>query len=302
MKHFIYVLIDPRNGDRFYIGQTSIGMERPQQHSRPIFLKARTANAARCRAIVSAGLRPTIEVLQYVDNPDEAVPPLMKFWTGEDVLALDDAEMRWIQYGRDHGWPLTNMTDGGDGLRGLERTEEHCAKISAAQKGNQYAKGRKITEEHRAKLSASHKGLVRTPEHAAAMAGAFTGRKHTVEAKAKISLSSAGKNNPNYGKKLSAEGRAKLSAAHIGVQAGEKNPNYGKKMSDEQKAKISATKLAQRRRASREMRAKISARVAGAKHPMFGKRHSEEAKKQISEKKRFQAVGKWLAYLLAGIE
>ena len=64
----------------------------------------------------------------------------------------------------------------------------------------------------------------------------------------------SGENHPNYGKPLSDEQKAKLSAANIGktlseetkakisaAKIGENHPNYGKTLSDEQKAKMSAS-------------------------------------------------------------
>ena len=50
----------------------------------------------------------------------------------------------------------------------------------------------------------------------------------------------SGENHPMYGKKQSAETRAKRSAALSGAQSGENNPMYGKKQSAETRAKISA--------------------------------------------------------------
>lgn len=63
-----------------------------------------------------------------------------------------------------------------------------------------------------------------TPEELEKMRIAATGRRHSVETKAKISKSHLGKLNPNYGKHPSPETSAKLSASRIG----KKNPFYGK--------------------------------------------------------------------------
>lgn len=242
--YLIYALIDPRNGQRFYVGQSSIGLRRPAQHVK-VAGREKTAKAAHLRELLAAGMSPVVEVLQRITDPDEAMPAPLHCWTGRDATALDAAEMWWIKHGRDHGWPLTNSTHGGDGVRGLPRTAEHNEKISVSHIGNQYAKGYRATPEHRAKLSAAKKGPIRTAEHAAKIGAANLGKpKHTEEHKAQLRIRMSGAGNPNYGRKASPEMKAKLSAAHIGVQAGPKNPNYGKKMSDEQKAKISATKRA----------------------------------------------------------
>ncbi len=75
----------------------------------------------------------------------------------------------------------------------------------------------------------------------------------------------SGKHHPCFGKKLSTEHRAKVSAAI----KGEKNPQFGKPHSIETKAKISNAKKGQGLGKSKavETRAKISATLKGKKHP-----------------------------------
>lgn len=79
------------------------------------------------------------------------------------------------------------------------------------------------------------------------------GRKSTLETRAKQSAALAGAKHPLFGKKLSQEHRAKLSAAHLGLQAGEKHPMFGKpgnrlgkKHSLETRAKMRAAKRAKK--------------------------------------------------------
>jgi hypothetical protein len=47
-----------------------------------------------------------------------------------------DLEIELIKFYREAGHPLTNLTDGGEGISGLVRTEEHCKRISAAKMGH----------------------------------------------------------------------------------------------------------------------------------------------------------------------
>jgi len=96
------------------------------------------------------------------------------------------------------------------------------------------------------------------------------GRRHTAEARAKISLSKQGVNNPNFGKQLPPEIKAKIRVVRIGAIhsdatkqkmsdacVGEKNHNFGKKLSSETRRKMSEVHLGKPR--SPEVRAKISA-------------------------------------------
>jgi group I intron endonuclease len=78
------------------------------------------------------------------------------------------------------------------------------------------------------------------------------GKKHTEEYKAKISkimqnreiseVTRKKMSKAQKGKTVSLETRIKISKAHEGLQAGKNNPNYGIKMSDDQKRKISESK------------------------------------------------------------
>jgi hypothetical protein len=74
---------------------------------------------------------------------------------------------------------LVNMTDGGEGAKGVIMSAETRAKISAAQKGNKSCLGKKHSAETRAKMSAAVKG-----------------RKNSAETRAKISASKKGKLPP----------------------------------------------------------------------------------------------------------
>ena len=71
-----------------------------------------------------------------------------------------------------------NLTDGGEGIVGLERTPEHNAKIGIANKGKKRTpeqcaniaegkKGKAHSPEHNAKIGATLKGVPKSPEHCA---------------------------------------------------------------------------------------------------------------------------------------
>ena len=93
------------------------------------------------------------------------------------------------------------------------------------------------------------------------------------ESRTKISDSLCGEKNPMYGKHLSDETRAKLSASLKGLMSGEKSPMYGKHRTEEVKAKISAAKR-------------------GEKNPMYGKHLSDETRAKLSAANRGKFRGK----------
>ena len=97
----------------------------------------------------------------------------------------------------------------------------------------------------------------------------FSGAIHTPETKAKLSAAMKGENSPNYGKTLSPEIKAKLSAAH-----------KGKTLSPETRAKISATMKG--KTLSPETKAKLSAAMKGENSPNYGKTLSPEIKAKLS--------------------
>ena len=97
---------------------------------------------------------------------------------------------------------LRNLTDGGEGSSGAQRSPEHKAKISVAQKGRkrspetlakQSAAHTNPSAETRSKISAALRVRVYSPETRAKMGAAHIGIKHSPEAIAKTVAGSLGK-------------------------------------------------------------------------------------------------------------
>lgn len=151
----IYVLIDS-DGARRYIGKANDPARRLQEHRR---------RGGRMWAV-------SFDVLETCDE-----------------AAWKNRERFWIAYGREQGWPLDNISDGGNGhvprvcyeatrakLRARVVTPETRAKISAANTGRRHTPEtrQKLSEitrhyfespEARAKVGAVHKGTHLTDEH-----------------------------------------------------------------------------------------------------------------------------------------
>ena len=92
----IYALIDPRTRLIRYVGLSSSGLDRPKDH------RYQSCSETYCRQWVKSlqalGLDYEITVLETVSSEEEL--PITERW--------------WIAYGRACGWPLTNLTDGGE--------------------------------------------------------------------------------------------------------------------------------------------------------------------------------------------
>lgn len=104
-------------------------------------------------------------------------------------------------------------------------------------------------------------------EFAKSQAGDANHAKKT-EVRQKISAANAGKSSPKKGIPMSAESRAKMSAAKK-LLFGERHPRYGAKLTDETKAKISKSN---------------KGKTAGELHPQYGKTRPDHVKAAISAK------------------
>lgn len=158
----IYGLVDPRTRLVRYVGCSSRGFERPRAHAMPSARKFNPYKDRWIKQLEAAGLSYEIAVLA------PSTP---------ETLKAD--EIWWIAYARASGWPITNLTDGGDGTLGWVPPPEYRAKISAR------FKGRKFTPEHLAKIAAKHRGRKATDEARENMRRAHTGKTQPPETIAK---------------------------------------------------------------------------------------------------------------------
>lgn len=116
----------------------------------------------------------------------------MDYWEKYFIIALKSK----VPYGY-------NMTDGGEGTVGLERTPEHRAHLSAALSGEKNPHyGKKNTPEHTARIVAANLGAKRSPEACKNIAEALKGKPFTLERCANIS---AAKREESPFKNLTAE-------------------------------------------------------------------------------------------------
>jgi hypothetical protein len=159
MTMLIYALIDPRDGQRRYIGKTMrTAHRRLRRHLARCYLdQADTHKNRWLRQLITLGLAPRIEVLEQCAT----------------AYDLAEAERRHIAEHRAAGARLTNLTPGGEGgsgphtaasrekirlaLTGKKKSEQHRLKIIAT------ITGRKASEQTRAKLRAVHSARPRKP-------------------------------------------------------------------------------------------------------------------------------------------
>lgn len=157
---YIYALQDPFTLELRYVGKTFRLRERLMNQCNE------NSNTHRChwiQSLVKRSARPAHVILETLDDDAE--------W--------EDRERYWIAYGREQGWPLTNGTEGGDGVKGLtgdslfrmqnawvgrKHKPETGLKIAAAnsrrvvsdqqrQRARDKMKDRVFTKQHRERLS-----------------------------------------------------------------------------------------------------------------------------------------------------
>ena len=127
-SHIVYLLWDPRNGDIRYVGKTCSPERR--------FSKHRCGN----------------HTMGHVRNWEKSLVKLglcCEWAIVEDGLTDDEVggrERWWITYGRQYGWPLTNLTDGGDGMFG------HIPSMETREKVRRARLGKKMSLEQKEKL------------------------------------------------------------------------------------------------------------------------------------------------------
>lgn len=219
-EYLIYGLIDPRTDLIRYVGKSSSGLNRPRQHRKdPV---TQTTYCARwIGSLQQQGLDIQITILEKT--------------TAE---TLSEAERWWIAYGRLSEWPLTNLTDGGEGAPGYCPPEDTRRKMSLA------SKGKPKSEEHRAAIGAGNRRRWMSQEARDTLARKLRGRKRSAETCARIGRASSGRKHTEEtrrriaesmtGKRPSPEAIAKTTAAL-----------YGRRVSEETRAKHRANALAQ---------------------------------------------------------
>ena len=138
----------------------------------------------------------------------------------DTIEELDQLEMYYIKELNTKTPNGYNITDGGEGFKGLEFTEEHKRNISKA------IKGREFTKEHRQHISQAKKGIKVSEETKRKLSDVLKGRKFTKEHRKKIS-------EGNKGRIVTQSTRDKISKSHIGIGLGDKRPWMSERMKGE---------------------------------------------------------------------
>lgn len=166
---YIYALLDPETQEIRYIGKSIRPVERLTNHMNS---RERCHRTNWLASLKKKGLRPELVILERIHGE----------WPWQF------SERFWIAYGRKMGWPLTNGTDGGDGVVGISGESLH-------------------------RMREAWKGRKHKPESLTLIGAASRRRKHSSETKARMSLAHRGR-NITWGDTISAALR-KLSESDV---------------------------------------------------------------------------------------
>lgn len=191
MNSYTYMLVDPRNNAPFYVGKGQGRRCDFHVDEAKYYTKRKSLKLNKIRKLLSLGLQPIVVKVEEGVSDAQAI----------EFECLLIAEIR------DLGIPLTNMTDGGDGVKGYRHTEEHKRRMS------ELHTGRIISDKHRQKMRKP-----KSPEGRANIAKArlTTAYRPSEETKRKTSNALLGRPSPMAGRTHSNESRAKMSAAGKG--------------------------------------------------------------------------------------
>jgi group I intron endonuclease len=159
MKNFIYILQHPTTFEIKYVGKTNNLKQRYYQHTseKCLINTGSKKLAAWILKLLRSNMKPIMSIIEECESD----------WQPREVY--------WIQYYKDKGYDLCNLSTGGDGVG---HTELSKSKISSS------LKGRVRTKEERDKISKSMAGRKR-PNSGKAISEAHKKRYESIEERAK---------------------------------------------------------------------------------------------------------------------
>lgn len=253
-----------------YIGMSSQGMKRPRQHRHRA---GSTRDGVLCREWLA-------------DLHDAGIDFDIAILAESSIDQLKQDERWWIAFGRACGWPLTNMTDGGEGCLNPHpltraKLKEHGKAQAAASPGvaSERAK-RQMSDPRQRELRRALMLRLLTPAEVNRRAELT---KQTLAAKRSLGLlpSPRRKPPPRYGPRRPRKSRAKQGAPH-GISAEGRIRLSEKARARQADPEVRAAIGARTRAAlaSPEARAKLAARVAASWTPERREWMSEHARKR----------------------
>ena len=175
----LYVITSPSG--KKYVGITSGSVE--SRRKRHVSRARSGSKKARCPAVQAA-------IRKYGPESFRIDTVCVADWD-----YLTEMEARFIKGLGTKAPNGYNLTDGGDGMIGVVRSDEWRRKISKARAGT------KLSEAHKKSIGDAHRGRKRPPETGRKISAALlgkTGRKHSEETKKRIGDTLRGRSHPGH--------------------------------------------------------------------------------------------------------
>lgn len=220
-EFYVYGYFDAQDGTPFYIGKGK-GSRLYHHLKEAVNPNTKDKNKHKIRKIkkhISYGTNPVIEIID--GGLSESV-----------AFELEEFLIKTIGRADLGNGPLTNMSDGGEGLVGLIRDMGGVKNPNYGKRGEESIWwGKSHTEETKEKMRLSQVGKIFSEDHklamrkpksdagreAIALARRTSSYRPSDETKKKISEALSGRLSPNKGKTVSAETKAKHSLARKGA-------------------------------------------------------------------------------------
>ena len=201
MKFYTYIYLDPRKLGNYMYEELEFDYE-------PIYVGK--GKNGRAQIHLSESKNPFLNNIISKIKEQNQMPKIIRYQENLTEKDAFDLEIKLIkQIGRRDLslGPLTNLTDGGDGVSGFKHSEKFKQKMKkpklqiTKQKISEKMKGRKQTKEQKRKNSESKKGE-KNPMY---------GKTHVAKSKRIMSEKKKGEKNPFYGRKHTEESNQKRS-------------------------------------------------------------------------------------------
>jgi predicted GIY-YIG superfamily endonuclease len=191
------------------------------------------------------------------------------------------AEVQWIAYARNQSWPITNLTNGGDGTAGHVPSEETRMKLSLAKRGKpSWNRGKTFSAEIRARMSAATRGRILSEAHKANISAATRGKRKSAETRAKMSANN-GMKRPEVRAKFSGDNSPMKRPEVRAKFTGDNNPMKKAENAEKHRAAMKSPEVVANHRAAMA-RPETRQKIANARQKQVMRSPSDETKAKMS--------------------
>jgi hypothetical protein len=208
--YYVYIYLDPRKKSKYIFGDYIFNYEPIYVGKGKGYQDTSHFRYSRKKSKIK-GMKQIILRELFENNLKPIIIRVLSNISEEEAFDWECEYIKSIGRLCDKSGPLTNLTNGGEGLKSIFITEEHLINQSKRSKHNNYAKGLHHTEETKKKISESNKGLKRSEKTKNLVRLSKIGKKRIFTNVWKNNISKS-----RIGKKQSEETKKKISVKNKG--------------------------------------------------------------------------------------